>query len=57
MSGKTKMRERKRKHDDAHWPLQGKGKRSRRKSVAVYHPCPDCKESVPFMHMCKGGEK
>lgn len=56
------MRERKRKHDDAHYPLGGKGKRATRKSPKLFpngkcnHPmitigvidrCSYCGEVVP----------
>lgn len=47
------MRERRRKHDDLHRPLGGKGKRAtkpRTKALATYR-CPDCGATRP-QHLC-----
>lgn len=48
------MKERKRRHDDAHFPLQGKGKKAVKKiSAPIIDPCPDCgKFSAKIIHLC-----
>lgn len=51
------MRERRRKHDDLHRPMQGKSKRATRpksKAVAVSRRCPDCGDAIPpWPHLCR----
>lgn len=53
----TMGRERRRKHDDAHRPLQGEGKRAPRSVDAVlWTKCPDCRSYYPIgqAHLCHG---
>lgn len=51
------MRERRRKHDDAHYPLQGRGKRATPRKKPAVHPavpmCDDCGKFPNGMtHLC-----
>jgi hypothetical protein len=50
------MRERRRRHDDAHRPMGGKGKRATPRrviSVRVVEHCPHCGEVLPpWAHLC-----
>ena len=48
------MRERKRKHDDAHCPMGGKGRRARKPKAILppCDPCPGCGRRISFPHLC-----
>jgi hypothetical protein len=45
-------RERKRQHDDVHFPLQGKGKRSHKSAASDAPPCPYCGLRTLRAHLC-----
>ena len=53
-----KLRERKRKHDDAHYPLQGSGRRANRKPVGTKFNAPKCRDCgkwpATMIHLCDG---
>jgi hypothetical protein len=47
-------RERKRRHDDAHRPMTGKGKRGWRVPKDQYPVCKECGVRRPNPHLCPG---
>lgn len=49
------MKERKRRHDDAHWPLQGRGRKATKRKVPAYTgpACESCgKFPLMMLHLC-----